>query len=95
MIVTLEEAIAREEGIVAENERFCAVAPSESAEAYHSATYHRQIAEWLKELAGRKTGKWIDTGSGQECSCCMEIQYGYDNGRRYCPNCGAKMEVDG
>ena len=34
---------------------------------------------------------WIDTGSGQECSSCKEIQYGYDNGRRYCQNCGAKM----
>ena len=42
----------------------------------------------------RKTGKWRDTGSGQECSCCGEIQYGYDNGRRYCQWCGAKMEVD-
>lgn len=42
----------------------------------------------------RKTGKWINTGSGQECSCCGEIQHGYDNYRRYCPNCGEKMEVD-
>ena len=37
-------------------------------------------------------GHWIDTGSGQECSVCGEIQYGYDSGRRYCPNCGAKMQ---
>lgn len=39
-----------------------------------------------------KTGKWIDTGSGQECDQCHEIQYGYDTGRNYCANCGAKME---
>ena len=39
-----------------------------------------------------KRGRWIDTGSGQECSVCHEIQYGYDNYRYYCPNCGAKME---
>ena len=39
----------------------------------------------------RKTGKWIDTGSGQECSVCGEIQYGYDNFRRFCGNCGARM----
>ena len=35
---------------------------------------------------------WRDTGSGQECSACKEIQYGYDNGRHYCANCGAKMD---
>ena len=39
-------------------------------------------------------GHWIDTGSGQECSVCGEIQYGYDNGRYYCPNCGAKMDKE-
>lgn len=42
----------------------------------------------------RKKGKWVDTGSGQECSVCHEIQYGYDNFRNYCPNCGAEMEVE-
>ena len=41
-----------------------------------------------------KHGRWIDTGSGQECSICKEIQYGYDNGRHYCPNCGARMDGD-
>ena len=38
-----------------------------------------------------KTGHWIDTGSGQMCSRCGEIQYGYDNFRRFCASCGAKM----
>ena len=42
----------------------------------------------------QKTGHWIDTGSGQECSECGEIQYGYDNFRCFCANCGAKMEVE-
>ena len=37
-------------------------------------------------------GHWIDTGSGQECSECHEIQPGYDNYRYYCPVCGAKMD---
>ena len=41
----------------------------------------------------QRTGHWRDTGSGQECSECGEIQYGYDNFRKYCANCGAKMEV--
>lgn len=38
---------------------------------------------------------WRDTGSGQECSACKEIQYGYDTGRHYCANCGAKMGAQG
>lgn len=42
-----------------------------------------------------KRGKWIDTGSGQECDQCHEIQYGYDSGRYYCPNCGARMHGGG
>lgn len=41
----------------------------------------------------RKRGEWIDTGSGQECSVCGEIQYGYDTGRHYCANCGADMRT--
>lgn len=40
----------------------------------------------------KKKGKWRDTGSGEECSCCGEIQYGYDNFRFYCAHCGAEME---
>lgn len=39
-----------------------------------------------------KHGRWIDTGSGQECSICKEIQYGYDSARNYCSNCGARMD---
>ena len=45
----------------------------------------------IKSAEPRKKGKWIDTGSGQECSVCGEIQYGYDNYRRFCANCGADM----
>lgn len=41
----------------------------------------------------QKNGRWVDTGSGQECSICHEIQYGYDNYRHFCPNCGAKMST--
>lgn len=54
----------------------------------------KQATEMAVEaLQERKTGKWIDMGCGQECSCCGEVQYGYDNRRQYCPFCGAKMEV--
>lgn len=41
-----------------------------------------------------KTGHWVDTGSGQKCSECGEIQYGYDNFRHFCANCGAKMDKE-
>ena len=44
------------------------------------------------EFAKVVHGHWIDTGSGQECSVCGEIQYGYDSGRFYCQKCGALMD---
>ena len=40
----------------------------------------------------RPKGHWIDIGSGQECSECGEVQYGYDNFRYYCAKCGAEMK---
>lgn len=55
------------------------------------------VERWNKrayEEDGRKTGKWINKDFGQECGCCGEIQYGFDNRRQYCPCCGVKMEVD-
>lgn len=53
--------------------------------------YEELIKQWC-DAEPIRHGYWIDTGSGQECSKCHEIQYGYDNGRRYCQNCGAKMD---
>ena len=52
-----------------------------------------RVKQWLEHE--HRHGQWIDTGSGQECSECGEIQYGYDSFRYYCPNCGAKMESEG
>ena len=45
----------------------------------------------INALKERPQSEWIDTGSGQECNVCHEIQYGYDNFRHFCPNCGADM----
>lgn len=45
----------------------------------------------LPSVNPQKIGHWIDTGSGQECSECREIQCGYDSFRHFCANCGAKM----
>lgn len=54
---------------------------------YISICVNGKIERYVKE----RTGHWIDTGSGQECSVCREIQYGYDTGRHFCSNCGARM----
>ena len=48
----------------------------------------------ISKISERKQGWWIDTGSGQQCSVCKEIQYGYDNHRYFCANCGADMRGD-
>lgn len=51
-------------------------------------------------LQERKTGKWVKDEHGTDhCSCCDYIP-AYDTAiddiyySPYCPNCGAKMEVD-
>lgn len=52
-----------------------------------------KMLDWLtSDATDIKVWKWINTGSGEECSKCHEIQYGYDSFRHYCPNCGAKMD---
>ena len=53
--------------------------------------YKSGLSDGRKD-AEPKQGEWIDTGSGQECNVCHEIQYGYDNFRHFCANCGAKMK---
>ena len=60
-------------------------------EKYQKAT--GVIAMYLSANAEpAKHGHWIDNASGQECSVCGEMQYGFDNFRNYCANCGAKMD---
>ena len=41
-----------------------------------------------------KHGRWVNHGSFEVCSVCGEEQYGHDNGRYYCPNCGSCMDLD-
>jgi len=48
-------------------------------------------ADKCGDFASEVVGHWIDTGSGQECSECGEIQHGYDSFRRFCASCGARM----
>ena len=54
--------------------------------------YQRIIDRFMAFVSAEpRKGKWIDTGSGQECSECHEIQYGYDTFRYFCAFCGADM----
>lgn len=62
------------------------------SDTYYTTTKEKIDAIPTADVVEQKRGKWIDTGSGEECSICREIQYGYDNFRHYCPNCGAVME---
>ena len=45
-----------------------------------------------------KTGKWIHHKDEHRCSCCGEAVTGdwfyEDDAYSYCPNCGARMEVE-
>lgn len=50
---------------------------------------HYVLTQLPSAWSERPKGHWIDTGSGQECSECGEIQYGYDNFRYYCAKCGS------
>ena len=51
----------------------------------------KQYMNGARPTYDRRQGEWIDTGSGQECNVCHEIQYGHDNFRHFCANCGADM----
>ena len=55
------------------------------------ANIYRAVRKIEQVPTAVKRGTWRDTGSGQECSVCKEIQYGYDTYRNYCAYCGAYM----
>ena len=57
----------------------------------------KAFSEFPTAQPERKKAHWIDTGSGQECSACHEIQCGHDSFRFFCAHCGADMrgEQDG
>ena len=67
------------------------IGKAEHSDLWHYEQALSEIKEMLESQPERKKGKWIDTGSGQECSECHEIQYGYDNFRYFCAFCGADM----
>ena len=54
----------------------------------------------LVEVSPVRHGRWIETGKGllgtasYKCSDC-EFPMPFYNGYNYCPNCGAKMDLEG
>ena len=62
-----------------------------------------EFLEWLNADIQQKTGRWIEVtdktdrlGNGiwyHKCSICENEDSGWGE-YKYCPNCGAKMEVE-
>lgn len=100
-MLSLEEAIKHAEEVVEENEKLCKAMPEHSANAFHCAEEHRQLAEWLKELRAIKqtnTAEWewvqyksLPDFGNYHCSKCRHIEHKVD-GFKYCPNCGSRMK---
>ncbi len=104
--MTLDEGIKHEEKVVEKNEKIASwFSVKEGNPNYDNcverAEEHRQIAEWLRELKRlreqtnpeRKPGKWVENKWGEET--CSECGYTHKaEGSNFCPNCGAKMEVE-
>ena len=42
----------------------------------------------------QKTGKWLHFAQSDECSVCGYNTGKYESPSKYCPNCGAKLEVE-
>ena len=98
-MITLDEAIKHAEEVAEENERICKVIPEHSANAFHCAEEHRQLAKWLKELKELKqtnTAEWKETlmGNGEYrylCSRCNALSL---YAKEKCDNCGCRMKGD-
>ena len=66
-----------------------------------TSTDRREFQQWVEDLEQEpKTGHWIDIMVGdmpaQACDKCntfYPLAY-TGGGHKYCPNCGAKMEVE-
>lgn len=71
---------------------------------YHADGIERELHDLPSAEPERKTGEWVQTFNGNEwywfCSNCKEEWYeedlwmGGNSFPNFCPNCGAKMEVE-
>ena len=46
------------------------------------------------DVAEVRHGKWIKLSKGDVCSSCKYTTGRYEPSGNYCPNCGAKMDVE-
>ena len=81
--MTLDEAIKHTEEVAEKNERLCKAIPEHSANAFHCAEEHRQLAEWLKEL--KQTRQAIEDIKAEIRKKHLSIieNNDFDNGRTY------------
>ena len=73
-----------------DGEDICPVDIYNDIEALPSVTPAEKVGKWTRELIRNERGGCI--GAKMICSECGEDN-GYDKRMRFCPNCGAKMEV--
>jgi hypothetical protein len=76
---------------------------NQSAAEYYSRAVERVIElEPAADVAPVRRGQWVRVGNGTTCSECMQgllringkqSEWVDLSGMPYCPNCGAKMEV--
>lgn len=60
---------------------------------YDGDRYFNDIdAQPTADVVRREKGRWIDMDNHVMCSCCGAAHYGVD--KNFCPNCGAKMDLD-
>lgn len=67
-------------------------------EIYDDYDYDHAVIKSMKKYEEPKTGRWIYTGDyiTEGMLKCSECGFKHDVSERfsYCPNCGAKMEVE-
>lgn len=87
--------MTREEAIKTLKENYCAMCAYGSQDMDSCDIRSCDNRDAIKALENQKTRHWIDCAEREpwyKCSECEEKILG--SYYKYCPNCGAKMEVD-
>ena len=69
---------------------------------FHGAEYDAKLIDEVPIVDAVPVvhGRWIELGSDDtddfcwKCSNCNEVQFEYPGRNNYCPNCGAKMDLE-
>lgn len=100
----MSDLIERQAAIDALDKRFDSIPMEQTAEILQLRKDLRELPSAQPE---RKKGHWEDVphksvehgevivdGKTVRCSVCKHAEKGWNKGMNYCPNCGAKMEVE-